>query len=249
VTPSKNETNRIENRVEAQVAGLTRREARTACVATAVGAAALPLASGQEAASVGTAQPAIDSSTRPQTYGESCIEVWDPGQKGWLEEPHHSTYDAEFWGPDSMCTSFYLAALRAVELMGRALGEDVSRYTAILERGRRRAEEELFNGEYFSQKIEWKNLQAKNPLDISTMVGVYSPEARTLLEQEGPKYPYSTELGSRCSSRVRASSRAKRSSQGMEALTSTSSSSTRCDLCAQASPGWARWYLGGDAPE
>ncbi len=121
-----------------------------------------------------------------------CIEVWDPGHKGWLEEPHHNTYDIEFWGPDGMCTSFYLAALRAAERMGQALSEDVSRYTAILQQGLRRTEEELFNGEYFIQKIEWKNLQAKNPLEISSMVGAYSPEARTLLEQEGPKYQYGT---------------------------------------------------------
>ena len=121
-----------------------------------------------------------------------CIEVWDPGHKGWLEEPHHNTYDIEFWGPDGMCTSFYLAALRAAERMGQALGEEVSRYTAILEQGLRRTEEELFNGEYFIQKIEWKNLQAKNPLDVSSMVGAYSPEARALLEQEGPKYQYGT---------------------------------------------------------
>ena len=70
MSPSENETNRIENRVEVQVAGLTRREALTACVATAVGAAAMPLASCQESASVGTAQPAIDAGTRPQSYGE-----------------------------------------------------------------------------------------------------------------------------------------------------------------------------------
>ena len=121
-----------------------------------------------------------------------CIEQWDPAHKGWLEEPHHNTYDIEFWGPDGMCTSFYLAALRAAERMGQALGEDTSRYTAILEQGLRRAQEELFNGEYFIQKIEWKNLRAKNPLEISSMVGEYSPEARTLLEQEGPKYQYGT---------------------------------------------------------
>ena len=45
-----------------------------------------------------------------------CIETWDPGRKGWLEEPHHNTYDIEFWGPDGMCTSFYLGALKAALL-------------------------------------------------------------------------------------------------------------------------------------
>ena len=121
-----------------------------------------------------------------------CIGEWDPGRKGWLEEPHHNTYDIEFWGPDGMCTSFYLGALKAAVLMGRALGEDVSEYAAILEKGTRRTEQELFDGEYFIQKIQWKNLRAKNPLEVKSMVGAYSPEARALLEKEGPKYQYGT---------------------------------------------------------
>ncbi len=28
-----------------------------------------------------------------------CIAAWDPRHKGILEEPHHNTYDIEFWGP------------------------------------------------------------------------------------------------------------------------------------------------------
>ena len=40
-----------------------------------------------------------------------CIATWDPRLEGVLEEPHHNTYDIEFWGPDGMCTSFYLGAL------------------------------------------------------------------------------------------------------------------------------------------
>ena len=51
-----------------------------------------------------------------------CIETWDPGHKGWVEEPHHNTYDIEFWGPDGMCNSFYLGALKAATLIGQALG-------------------------------------------------------------------------------------------------------------------------------
>jgi len=35
-----------------------------------------------------------------------CIRTWDPRHKGVLEEPHHNTYDIEFWGPEPMCTSF-----------------------------------------------------------------------------------------------------------------------------------------------
>ena len=119
-----------------------------------------------------------------------CIEAWDPGHKGWLEEPHHNTYDIEFWGPDGMCTSFYLGALTAATLMGRALGDDVPLYDELLKKGLQRMESELFDGEYFFQKVEWKNLRAKSPLEISSMVGKYTPEAQELLEQEGPKYQY-----------------------------------------------------------
>jgi len=119
-----------------------------------------------------------------------CIRQWDPGHKGWLEEPHHNTYDIEFWGPDGMCTSFYLGALKAAVRMGQALGDDVSPYAEIFQKGLRRMEDELFDGEYFIQKIQWKNLQAANPLEVKSMVGAYSPEARALLEKEGPKYQY-----------------------------------------------------------
>ena len=35
-----------------------------------------------------------------------CIRTWDPGEEGVLKEPHHNTYDIEFWGADSMCSSF-----------------------------------------------------------------------------------------------------------------------------------------------
>ena len=121
-----------------------------------------------------------------------CIQSWDPGRKGWLEEPHHNTYDIEFWGPDGMCTSFYLGALKAAALMGKALGDDVSGYETILVAGVARMETELWDGEYFIQKIEWKNLKAANPTEMKSMVGNYSAEARALLEKEGPKYQYGT---------------------------------------------------------
>jgi uncharacterized protein (DUF608 family) len=119
-----------------------------------------------------------------------CIETWDPGHKGVVEEPHHNTYDIEFWGPDGMCTSFYLGALQAAVFMSQALGNPVPLYGELLTRGVRQAETELYNGEYFIQRIEWKNLRAKSPLETKSMVGNYSPEAVSLLEKEGPKYQY-----------------------------------------------------------
>lgn len=119
-----------------------------------------------------------------------CIETWDPSHKGWVEEPHHNTYDIEFWGPDGMCTSFYLGALKSAVSMGKALNDDVPLYSELLTRGLQKAESELFNGEYFFQRIEWKNLRAQNPMENKSMVGSYSPEARAIFEKEGPKYQY-----------------------------------------------------------
>jgi uncharacterized protein (DUF608 family) len=119
-----------------------------------------------------------------------CIDAWDPSHRGWLEEPHHNTYDIEFWGPDGMCTSFYLAALAAAVSMGKALGDEVALYSELSDKGTRAAEQELFNGEYFIQKIEWRNLRAPSPVETKSMVGEYSTEAQALLEREGPKYQY-----------------------------------------------------------
>ena len=122
-----------------------------------------------------------------QTSVNYCIETWDPGHKGWLEEPHHNTYDIEFWGPDGMCTSFYLGALKAATLMGRALGDEVTGYEDLLAKGLTRMENELFNGEYFFQKVGWKNLRARNPLAGQNN---FPPEELARFEKEGPKYQY-----------------------------------------------------------
>ena len=92
-----------------------------------------------------------------------CIKTWDPGRRGWIEEPHVNTYDVEFWGPDSMCTSLYLGALKAATLMGSALKEPVDAYAQLLHRGVQRMEQQLFNGEYFQQRVQWTGLRTAFP--------------------------------------------------------------------------------------
>ena len=120
-----------------------------------------------------------------------CIETWDPEHLGVLIEPHHNTYDIEFWGADGMCSSFYLGALKAAVLMAEALGDDQLFYQEIYDKGREYVETELFNGEYFIQKIQWEGLRAGNPLTANTVMDrSYSSEAKALLEKEGPKYQY-----------------------------------------------------------
>jgi uncharacterized protein (DUF608 family) len=121
-----------------------------------------------------------------------CIEQWDPEHRGVVIEPHHNTYDIEFWGADGMCGSFYVAALHAASEMGRALGENVVAYDALAQAGTDYLNEQLFNGEYYYQKVQMSGLRAENPLEATAIHGKmdYSPEARALLEKEGPKYQY-----------------------------------------------------------
>jgi len=121
---------------------------------------------------------------------EYCIRTWDPDEIGALTEPQHNTYDIEFWGPNGMLTSFYLGALKAVVIMGETLGEDVARYRALLDRGRQYMESELYNGEYFYQRIIWEGLRAGSPIEIDSIYTDYSPEALEILQAEGPKYQY-----------------------------------------------------------
>jgi len=119
-----------------------------------------------------------------------CIRTWDPFEKGRVEEPHHNTYDIEFWGPDGMCNSFYLGALTAIINMGRFLKQDVSKYESLFKKGKAFLENDLFDGEYFIQKIEYKELKAEDPTKVNSFGGAYSAEAVALLKKEGPKYQY-----------------------------------------------------------
>jgi hypothetical protein len=125
-----------------------------------------------------------------KTSMDYCIQTWDPREKGIIDEPHHNTYDIEFWGPDGMHMSFYIGALNAIAAMGEFLEKDVSKYKTLAALGKKFIEAELYNGEYFIQKIQYKGLNATDPTTEKSFGGQYSAEARELLEKEGPKYQY-----------------------------------------------------------
>lgn len=127
-----------------------------------------------------------------QVSMDYCIGTWDPRNKGVVEEPHHNTYDIEFWGPDGMCTSFYLGALKAIIEMGSYLRKDISKYEDLYTKGKQYIETKLYNGEYFIQDIEYKGLNAPDPAKAKSFGGDYSDEAIAILQKEGPKYQYGT---------------------------------------------------------
>ncbi len=122
-----------------------------------------------------------------------CTATWDKKCEGVLREPHHNTYDIEFWGVDGMCTSFYLGALKAMVEMGKVLGEDTSEYEALLGKGLKYIDENIYNGEYYYHQVEWETLEAKLPSEGDTALNdKISPEAAELLKKYGPKYQYGT---------------------------------------------------------
>ena len=121
-----------------------------------------------------------------------CIRTWDPDHQGGLFEPHHNTYDIEFWGPDGMCTSIYLGALSAFAQMATALGQtqDAAFYGDLAQRCARFMEQQLFNGEYFQQKVQYLGLRNTSFATMVAQVDDHSSEMQRLLKREGPKYQY-----------------------------------------------------------
>ena len=113
--------------------------------------------------------------------------------QGALLEPHHNTYDIEFWGPDGMCTSIYLRGAGGHGQMAEAMREkaDAARYRQLRRGQAKYLEKKLFNGEFFDQKVQWKGLQA----DAAVRQDALGPEdvrhmrLAQILEAEGPRVP------------------------------------------------------------
>ncbi len=80
----------------------------------------------------------------------------DPDDNGIIEsDRQHNTYDINFAGPNTFVGALYLAALRAGEEMAKHLGdyETARRYGELFDRGRSWTVANLFNGEYFEQRL------------------------------------------------------------------------------------------------
>ena len=79
---------------------------------------------------------------------------WDADRDGVMEGVQHNTYDVEFYGPNPLCGIYYLGALRAAEEMARAVGDSqAAEYRRLFENGRKWIDANLFNGEYYVQKV------------------------------------------------------------------------------------------------
>lgn len=80
---------------------------------------------------------------------------WDADRSGLMDGEQHNTMDVNYYGPNSQMGFWYLGALRAAEEMAKAMKDDAfaAECRAVFEKGSRRIDEELFNGDYYEQKI------------------------------------------------------------------------------------------------
>ncbi|NQT87731.1 hypothetical protein HQ560_13260, partial [bacterium] len=89
---------------------------------------------------------------------EFAWKYWDANRDGVMEGVQHNTYDQEWWGPNTMTGSLYLAALRAGEEIARHLGDSAaaSGYRDLFEQGSAWTDANLFNDDYYEQQVNTK---------------------------------------------------------------------------------------------
>jgi uncharacterized protein (DUF608 family) len=81
---------------------------------------------------------------------------WDADKDGVMEGVQHNTYDVEFYGPNPLCGVYYLGALRACEEMAKAAGDTAfaQECRRLFDSGSQWIDANLFNGEYYIQKVQ-----------------------------------------------------------------------------------------------
>jgi non-lysosomal glucosylceramidase len=80
---------------------------------------------------------------------------WDADRDGLMEGCQHNTMDVEYYGPNGVGQSWYLAALAACADLATAVGDDAFAATCsdLLDRGARATDALLFNGAYYEQDV------------------------------------------------------------------------------------------------
>ncbi len=88
----------------------------------------------------------------------------DANGDGILEGPQHNTLDTDWYGPVAWLSGLYLAALWAAAELAGEVGDAAfaKMCREIAERGRAKLVTELFNGEYFINKVDPRHLDAVN---------------------------------------------------------------------------------------
>ena len=98
-------------------------------------------------------------------WSEENSDRWDRNRDGVMEGRQHHTLDMELFGENAWLTGMYLGGLKAGALIARELGDDACAddYEALFEKGKKRLNSDLFNGEYFIQKIDLTDRSVLEP--------------------------------------------------------------------------------------
>jgi hypothetical protein len=88
----------------------------------------------------------------------------DPGEKGVIEGGQHNTLDSDWYGEVSWYNGLYLAALTAASEMADLMKdpETATRFRRIAKAGEEYQTKNLFNGEYFQNKVDPAHLNTIN---------------------------------------------------------------------------------------
>lgn len=127
-------------------------------------------------------------------WAPTNVDRWDPERSGVITGRQHHTLDMELFGPNSWLNGFYVGALKAASEMAEAMGEpeNARLYSELSQKGRAYIDTQLFNGEYYHQKVDIRDIHVLDPyvdgsvLTGGSTVGAYwSDEAKQLKYQIG----------------------------------------------------------------
>ena len=106
-------------------------------------------------------------------WAPTNTDRWDTEKSGVITGRQHHTLDMELFGPSSWLNGFYVGALKAASEMASAMGDpDATEYRKLYEQGRAYTDRELFNGEYYCQKVDIRDKDILTPYaDGQTLTG------------------------------------------------------------------------------
>ena len=93
-------------------------------------------------------------------WNENNADRWDSNKDGVIDGRQHHTLDMELFGASSWLEGMYLAALKAASKMASYLGfkDKAAEYSRLFDNGFEWTKNNLFNGKYFIQKIDLKDI-------------------------------------------------------------------------------------------
>lgn len=98
-------------------------------------------------------------------WSEKNVDKWDMNKDGVMEGRQHHTLDMELFGKNAWLTGMYLGGLKAGAELAEIMDEPetAKMYKELFKSGKKILNTELFNGEYFYQKIDLKDKSVLDP--------------------------------------------------------------------------------------